>query len=251
MPINTIAEVLNRLDTIIQETEIANSRQGYFAVLYRRMTLAVQQGIQQNVFKDGTRMERLDVIFATRYLDAYLAYQTNEPLTDGWQTVFDACKLSSLTVIQHLILGVNTHINLDLAIAAADTCPGETIFAMQADYNKINDIIASLIDEVQDKLTKIWWPLKLLRNIVNSRQDAVIDFSIVEARRAAWASGVALANLQGGTRNGYINTMDNMVVVIAKRIINPGFFINLLLKFIRLFEDKNVRNVIQLINDPE
>jgi hypothetical protein len=250
MPINTIAEVLIRLDAIIQETENEGSRQGYFAVLYHRMTLAVQQGIQQNVFKDAARMERLDVIFATRYLDAYAAYQTNQPLTNGWRTVFDACKSSSLTVIQHLILGVNTHINLDLAIAAADTCPGNTIFAMQADYNKINDIIAALTDEVQFELTKIWWPLALLKNIVNGQQDAVIDFSITKARQAAWASGVALANLQGDVRNGYINTMDNMVVVIAKRIIDPGFFINLLLKFIRLFEDKNVRNVIQLIKTP-
>lgn len=247
MPINTIAEVLEQLDLIISEAENANSRQGYFAVLYRRMTLAVQQGIQQNAFKDGARMERLDVTFATRYIDAYFAYKSNLPLTAAWRTVFDACNSSTLTVIQHLILGVNTHINLDLAIAAADTCPGETILPMLADYNKINDIIAALTDEVQDKLTNVWWPLALLRNVVNSKQDAVIGFSIVEARRAAWASGVALGNLQGEARNGYINTMDHMVVVIAKQIINPGFLANILMKLIRLFEDKNVRNVIQLI----
>ncbi len=247
MPINTIAQVLDQLDDIINEAENLGSRQGYFAVLYRRMTLAVQQGIQQNVFKDGARMERLDVTFASRYIDAYHAYKNNLPLTKAWATAFDACKLNSLTVIQHLILGVNTHINLDLAMAAADTCPGETILPMLADYNKINDIIAALTDEVQFKLSKIWWPLKLLKNIVNSEQDAVIDFSIVEARRSAWISGVALANLQGEVRDGYFNTMDNAVVIIANRIINPGFFTNLLVKFIRLFEDKDIRNVISLI----
>lgn len=246
MPITTLQDVLDRLDEIIMACENAASRQGYFAVLYRRMTLAVQQGILQNSFAKCDRMERLDVIFAKRYIDAFDAWQNNQQVTKGWHAVFTACN-SQLTVIQHLILGVNTHINLDLAIAAAEACPGNDITDLQADFDVINDTIGSLVGEVQDRLTKVWWPLRFVRDITNNQHDAVINFSIVAARKAAWASAVALANIEGETRTNYINSIDNTVTALANGIIKPGFMISLLLKLVRLFEYKDVKRVIQLI----
>ncbi len=242
----TIQQVLDRLDEIIITCENAPSRQGYFAVLYRRMTLAVQQGLQQKSFADSALMERLDVIFAKRYIDAFDAWQNNLPVTKGWNAAFTACN-ERLTVIQHLILGVNTHINLDLAIATAEACPGIAITEMQADFDLINDTISSLVGEVQDKLTKVWWPLRFIRNITNNQHDAVINFSIVAARKAAWASSVALANIEGDARTNYINGIDNTVTTLANGIIKPGFMINLLLKLVRLFEYNDVKRVIQLI----
>jgi len=242
----TIQQVLDRLDEIIIACENAPSRQGYFAVLYRRMTLAVQQGIQQNIFADAARMERLDVTFAKRYIDAYDAWQNKQPVTKGWQVAFEACN-EKLTVIQHLILGVNTHINLDLAIAAAETCPGESITGLQGDYEIINNTISSLVGEVQDKLTKVWWPLRFIRDITNNKGDAVINFSIVAARKAAWANAVALATIEGDARANYISSIDNTVTSLANGIIRPGFLINLLLKLVRLFEYSDVKRNIQLI----
>ena len=247
MEIKTIADVLIKLNEIIAVAEKTGSRQGYFAVLYKEMTFAVQQGILRNKFTDGPRMEKMDVIFAKRYIDAHEAYALGQKVTNGWQTAFDACKRNDLAVIQHLILGVNTHINLDLAIATAETAPGSAIMDMQADYEIINNIIASLVDDVQDKLTKVWWPLFFIRDIVNNRQDAVINFSIVMARKTAWASAVALANVQGEGREGYINTMDNTVTEVAHRIMKPGAFVNFILTFVKWFESKDVTKNIGLI----
>jgi hypothetical protein len=55
------------VDEIIRWCENAGSRQGYFAALYRRMTLAVLEKMQQNGFADNTRMEKLDVILRALY----------------------------------------------------------------------------------------------------------------------------------------------------------------------------------------
>src|SRR5689334_4108502 len=112
MIIMTIPHVLHRLDEIIRWCENAGSRQGYFAALYRRMTLAVLEEMQKNGFADNARMEKLDVIFAGRYSDAWSAFQNKQPITKGWQVAFSSCENANLTVIQHLILGMNTHINL-------------------------------------------------------------------------------------------------------------------------------------------
>ena len=53
----TIKQVLDRLDEIIISCENTPSKQGYFALLYRRMTLAVQQGLQQISFADAARCQ--------------------------------------------------------------------------------------------------------------------------------------------------------------------------------------------------
>lgn len=71
---NSIAEVISHLDTVIAWSKQHQSRIGYFATLYRKMTIAVQEGIGNYSFTDGTRMERLDVNFANRYLQAWEAY---------------------------------------------------------------------------------------------------------------------------------------------------------------------------------
>ncbi len=68
-----IDEVIARLDDIIADCKQRQSRIGYFAALYRRMTVAVRTGIAQKHFEDSNRMEQLDVIFANHYLQAYAA----------------------------------------------------------------------------------------------------------------------------------------------------------------------------------
>jgi hypothetical protein len=86
-------------------------------------------------------MEQLDIIFASRYFEAWDCYINHQNCSRAWQAVFKATEDSNLIVLQHLLLGINTHINLDLAIAAADCCPGDTIYDLQTDFIKINDII--------------------------------------------------------------------------------------------------------------
>ena len=113
---------------------------GYFAVLYHRMTKAILEGIENGSFQDGARMQRLDTIFANRYLKAWHAYTANQPCSRSWKKAFDACRGDKLTVIQHLLLGINTHINLDLGIAAAETSPGEAIHDLEQDFLKINQL---------------------------------------------------------------------------------------------------------------
>jgi hypothetical protein len=123
---NTIDEVIALLDKIIVKSIQKNSRTGYFACLYRKMTIAVKEGMDKGAFEDGARMERLDVSFANRYLDAYNQYSKKAIITQSWQYAFDA-STQQLTTIQHLLLGMNAHINLDLGIAAAEVSKGADI----------------------------------------------------------------------------------------------------------------------------
>ena len=243
----TIEEVLDALDHIIRTCEQEGSRQAYFALLYKIMTEAVRDAILAGQFEDGPRMEKLDVLFANRYLQAWSQYWQGQAPTKSWQLAFDTCKNNAPIVLQHLILGINAHINLDLGIAAALAAPGDDITSLQKDFEKINDIIAALTDGMQSKLERIWWPMRFIRRVMKKRDEAVIEFSIAKARQAAWANAVALAQLQDALADAYIEQMDGAVSVIAQRIARPRSRIAYLLPFIRWWEPREVRKVIELL----
>ena len=245
--ITDINGVLLELDKIIAQCEKEGSRQAYFAVLYRRMTEAVHKGISDHIFENGSRMEKLDVIFAKRYINAWYCYRNASPCSLSWKTAFDACEKNNLTVVQHLMLGINTHINLDLSIATAETAPDNDIFKMEADYNRINDIIAGAANELQIRLEKIWWPMKWLTHIANNRQKAVVNFSISKARQAAWANAVAMALTDGPAEQHYVTGLDQTVDSIANGIINPGISAGLLLKIVHWAEERDVGKIITLL----
>ncbi len=248
MQANTIDEVILRLDEIIAESIASNSRHGYFACLYRKMTLAVKQGILSGAFEDGPRMERLDVQFANRYLQAFYQYKNKQSLTGSWQRAFEAAE-QPYTVIQHLLLGMNAHINLDLGISAAEISEGVDIHLLEKDFNTINVVISGLINSVQTDLEDICFPMKFVRYVDNNSKDAVINFSISIARKAAWTNALALSTLPDMNRPGYISTLDIQIAQVAKNIVTPKLSQSILLKFVQWFEPKDAGKIISCLKD--
>lgn len=247
MQANNIIEVLRILDGIIADCKQQQSRLGYFAILYKLMTEAVAKGIHENLFEDAARMEKLDVVFANRYLQAYFDYANNRPVTASWKTAFDTAQNKELIVVQHLLLGINAHINLDLGIAAADICTSDNIHQLQKDFVKINDTIADIYSKLQPRFTKISWPAIFLSKLDPRITNNVINFSIVKAREVAWANALILCNDANTNRDAIIQATDNIVLKVANAIIHPSTLKNFGLKIIRLFENKNVAENIDIL----
>ena len=155
-PIESIDDVIHVLDLIIEESLKSRSSLGYFAVLYQKVTIKVKEEIAAGFFDDGPRMEKLDVIFAKRYIDAYFAYKNDKPVTQSWEIAFTESSNNNFLVVQHLLLGMNAHINLDLGIAAAEVSEAGKIDDLEEDFKRINEILASMVDEVQNGLSSIW-----------------------------------------------------------------------------------------------
>ncbi|HUC80697.1 MAG TPA: DUF5995 family protein [Flavisolibacter sp.] len=246
--LNTINDVVLSLDAIVQESVRTQSRAGYFAALYKRMTMAVSEGIQKGQFEDGPRMEALDILFAERYLAAYNAFKKNEECSSSWQYALTGCNNCSLVVLQHLLLGINAHVNLDLAIAAARLVPGDKIHALEKDFNHINVLISDLIDDVQKCLEEVWFPMRFLRDVINRQGIAVLNFSMAAARKTAWANAVLLAHMSEAEKEKHIKDMDAMVNGIGQRISHPGLWPGILLRIIRFTEYEDVVRTIRLID---
>jgi hypothetical protein len=249
MQASTLDEVILILDQIIADCMARGSRSGYFASLYRKMTLGVKEGILKGAFDDGPRMEKLDIVFANRYFKAYDQYHKGLAPTTCWQTAFEATKTDKLTVMQHLLLGVNAHINLDLGIAAAEVSTAATITGMRKDYTKINEIIAGLLGVVQDSLTKIAFPMYFIKRIEPARTAAVINFSMVKARETAWNNALILSEAGPDGIPAVIDLTDKIVCKVANNIQSPGKWLSLLLGWVRWTEGKDIEKNIGYLNE--
>ncbi|KAA9040764.1 hypothetical protein FW778_01610 [Ginsengibacter hankyongi] len=246
----TIDEVINQLEKIITYCEINNNCAGYFAVLYHKVTCKVKDCITNKDFEDGIRMERLDVTFANRYLAAFYAWIAGKPTTQSWKIAFDSVAQNKPLVLQHLLLGMNAHINLDLGIATALVMDGFSIDDIHKDFDTINSILASMIDNIEACLTKIN-PLMLLLNLnIYKYDEMLVQFSINTARDGAWMFAKELSLKKANDYENCISTRDESIQQLGSSIANPhGFLLKFIVKLIRLFEKKNIAAVIKLLGN--
>lgn len=248
MPPKTISEVIGQLDIMIAEAKEHSSRLGYFPALYRRVTVEVKNKVEQNYFDDNARMEKLDVVFANRYLAAYQAYQKDEGCSASWQVAFDAARSWRPLVLQHLLLGMNAHISFDLGMAAATVAPGHAINSLQGDFNKINNILSSLVDTVQSELAQLWPLLKAIDWLAGSMDEKLARFSMTIARDAAWKMAEQYAMLQVGQQEEFVNVRDKKVAGFAQKIYQPGLLLQSAIAILRAGEIGTVSRKIEILD---
>ena len=244
-PINNIDDVITILQDIINESIKNESPLGYFAALYQKVTIKVKEGIQNKYFEDNQRMEKLDIIFAKRYIDAYYSYQNNLPITSSWKIAFSIANNYWYIVLQHLLVGMNAHINLDLGIAAAEVSEGHDIQNLHNDFNKINEILSSLVTEVEDDLSNVYPFLKKILKWTRKVDNFLVDFSMELARDGAWNFAVELANTPERDLEKVIQTRDTKVTKKAELVISPGLIPQLIFRIIRISERGSVAQKIK------
>jgi len=250
--LHTIRDVLTELDEIIELTVEDNSPLLIFAFVYRQTTAKIAAGIQNGRFENAARMEDFDVNFAKRYIDAYWQYREGKPVAFSWEIAFQAAEDSNgadLIILQHLLLGMNAHINLDLGIAAANSVPGDQINSLKHDFMKVNDLLEELIDEMQQRISRVS-PLMFLLDWIGQRDDeAIINFSITKARDFAWQLAQRLAHSDEEEQENVIRRTDEHIAGLAKLIAYPpGFLIPKVLSVIRFFEEKDNSVLIEKLN---
>jgi len=247
MSVQTIDDVVSALDVIVQQSYDDSSRLGYFAALYRRVTRAVRDSLSAGRFQNGPLLEKLDVVFASRYLDALATFQAGGAPTRSWMVAFHGCDDGNLLILQQLLSGMNAHINLDLGIAAAQTSPGDQLPQLKPDFDEINDVLAELVGTVESEIAVVSPLIDDLEKIGLRTETSVINFSLQGARDNAWFIAEGLAGepsmLQGVTIDG----LDIGVSIKGLAILHPlvgreG------VKIIQQAEVKDVRRVIEVLS---
>ncbi len=247
MPAETIDDVIHTLDEIIDWAWNQKSRTGYFAALYRRVTQSVKDGISQGRFQNGPLLEKLDVVFANRYLQAVEQFRAGQQSTLSWQVAFQTASHWYPLVVQQLLGGMNAHINLDLGIAAAVCSPGEQIAGLQTDFNEINAVLAAEVGAVEQEIAEVSPWIALLEKFGLREETKIINFSLTKARDCAWSEAVKMAALSTSQMQTAINDLDLRVLMLGRLVVSPPLWIKLQLFPIRVREDNNIRRVLDVL----
>jgi hypothetical protein len=243
---NTINEVVKKLDQIIEETIAANNYLGIFAYVYRRTTVKIQDSILEKRFEDNERMEKFDVVFANHYIEAYENYKLNQPISKSWMSTFEV-KDQPITIIQHIMMGMNAHISFDLGVTAGEFTFGENIDSLKNDFMLVNQILEEITNEMQTRLSKVSRLMFLLDWVGKEKDEKIINFGIVKSRQFAWefANGIATVEFNDNAKNTLIETTDNTVAAFNKIIQSPrSRILNFVLRIISYFEKKNIGEII-------
>jgi len=249
MPPQTIDEVLLELDQIILRARTERDRLGYFATLYRNVTLKIKASIAAGLFEDGPRMEKLDVAFANRYLKALGSFRRGEPLSKCWLVSFRLAANWSPIILQHLLAGMNAHINYDLGIAAQAVAPGAALAALEPDFNRINDILGGMIIKVRSDIEEVSPWIKLLDRYASQTEDRLINFSLGKARASSWLVANMINSTPTDRLARELSILDDGVAMLGSLIGSPKeWLISFGLHVIRVRESNDVPHVIDVLN---
>lgn len=246
MQAHTIDEVIAFLDQIVKDEVNDNSKLAYFPILYREVTKAIKVAIENKEFEDNPRMERLDVVFANRYLAAYTEFKSHQSPSNCWAVSFDEGNKFWPIVLQHLLLGINAHINLDLGIAAAEIA-GKNIESLKADFYKINDILSAMVDGVQAKIDIVSPVIGVMDKLAGNLDERLVDFSIQLARDGAWSFAFEYAKANEGKRKSLLEQRDASITWLANDIAGPGILLSGIAGFVKLFEWKAVKRIAPVL----
>ncbi|HLO83804.1 MAG TPA: DUF5995 family protein [Nostocaceae cyanobacterium] len=241
-------EVVQILDTIIAKAIKDRNPIGFFPAMYRQVTLKVKVGIKNNFFDDAARMEQFTTLFANRYFAALDEFQKTGKTTRSWKVAFEALSKSELLIAQHLLLGINAHINLDLGIVAVQISPGNKLATLKNDFDKINKILGDLVDDVEAVIGKLSPLFNILDQVGGRTDEALINFSIKKARQDAWIHAQLLNNQSEPFKEMMINVIDSKVAFLGQIVVNPGRTVNKAIDLIKKTENKDVPTIINSLN---
>ncbi len=167
-------------------------------------------------FAEVPFLSALDVAFGNLYFAALAALERGAAVPRAWAPLFAARARADLAPLQFALAGMNAHINRDLPVGLVDTF-GKLGLAMarpsteSTDYDKVNDVLAAT---EQQMAAAYFTPLlQELHRACDGVDDVVANWSVREARAAAWVNGAALWWLRGEPTiaGDYLDALDGMV----------------------------------------
>ena len=197
----TIDQVLHRMIQRADAWEKTGDQRCIFLRCYSMMSSNMATAITEGHFHDPKWISTLMLRFAEYYFEALDNYERHSAKTSpAWQQVHDATTQSQLHVLQCLLLGVNAHINYDLPLSLYDclheewpTLDPHQQQLRQEDHEKVNQVIASTIDAVQDTVIEPHAPVMAIVDRVMGRMDEWLLSQLISSwRNEVWSVATSL-----------------------------------------------------------
>jgi hypothetical protein len=192
------------LQALIDWSRRHQSRMGYFAALYHHVGIAVDQAVAEGKFAHPDELLRLKEGFLARYATAFVAFRDGAPATAPWETSFRAAATRNLCVLQHLLLGINAHINYDLPIAVSTAVAPAELESFRGDFEYMNAILASLVNDMAADLALVFRPLGVINRLFRREDKLLVETVMGGLRESAWRHALRLSTASPAERDAVV-----------------------------------------------
>jgi hypothetical protein len=222
----------------------ASDASGHFPAMYAHVTVEMQQRVASGGFTDPTRTAAFTRTFADLYLTAA---GDRAGAARCWRASWDVADDQRLLIAQHLILGINAHVNYDLPQAVVATADETgSLASLRPDFDAVNDVLADAYGQVLRRLGGVSRWTSTAAALGGGR---LFDFSLRVARDQAWEAAERLYVLDAPQRVEYLKDLDRLVGILAYLVTRPPLPGRLLLPFMRRCEVRDPRRVTAALLD--
>ncbi|MFT4922325.1 MAG: hypothetical protein ACI8XM_001538 [Haloarculaceae archaeon] len=196
-PYSSVDDAYDRLVGLERLLQDRSDRRAVFLTIYTRMTRQIRERVDSGGFEDPEWMREYTTTFANYYRRAFRAFERGEvgAVPDPWRIAFGTALRGDALVMQDAFLGINAHINYDLALALRDVGLDPDRSAKRADHRAVNEVLAGLIDTQQSALAEVYAPGVADIDAVFGRLDEHLSLlALTEGREQAWRVAVVLAD---------------------------------------------------------
>ena len=162
---------------------------------------------------------------------------------------FDAASRPEPIILQHMLAGVNAHIELDLGIAAQTVAPGVNLAALHNDFNTVNAVLASQVSGVVNDLDELSPVLAALYRVLTGNEIFLIDEAVKTLRDSALTFARILALEPGLAHPVTIWARDQKVSTQAELIYDAPGLIGLLKEIVASIAARESRDVVKNIRE--
>ena len=225
-----IDALIERMQALLEPLEAADDPRRYFHATYLRTTIAVAEAIRGGGFIDPYWTELWDVTFASLYLDALEVAMAGGQPTRPWQIAFSAP--NELPPLNHVLLGMNAHINFDLPQALVMVITDEEfdVPALMAkreeDHRAIDRVLASRVAAEDDELVSVAGPGSTLNRLLRPLNQRASQRFLRESREKVWANAVTLSQARRQGPQTYAAVLAQLEELSAAKVAAltaPGF----------------------------
>ena len=222
---DSVAAVIDGLTALETALYAQQDRRAVFASAYLTMTREIEARVGGQGFNDPAWVGQYAIAFANLYRSAFLAYESGSPdaTPPPWRTSFDVAVHKRGLVIQDLLLGMNAHINHDLALSLVEVSIDTDREARREDHFAVNEAIRHAVDAVQHRISEQYGRIySIVDRVFEGVDEHTTVFSIEKARRNAWTSALSLADARSeAEREAALQAIVDRSNVIARLILLP------------------------------
>lgn len=195
----------------------AGDASGHFPAMYARVTDRIRHAAAAGEFGDGDGMARFARAFAGWYLRPRSGI---EPIPGSWRAAWEVGGDHRLLIVQHLLLGINAHVNHDLGQVVVELADegGRPLADMRADFDTVNTVLAATMPDVMRDLGRSSRWVNVAAAWGAGRW---FHFSLEAAREQAWRFAERTHPFDIDARRDAARELDELVRVLAYLITKP------------------------------